>query len=138
MKNSLYKLKIMKKTLLSIVTAVILLSCASVNETWAQDEQGYTIESLNIAENDFAGNIVIEVHDSQGSPVTDYQSILRESDEVIFDVPQTEYQCTFFKDGKKVTIEIRKEGYKTFRSQPFVTDEVWDNAQFIKITLMKE
>jgi c-di-GMP-binding flagellar brake protein YcgR len=128
----------MKFALLSAVMTAILLSCGSVKETSTNEELNYTIESLNIEENGFAGNIVVEVYDNEGAPVSDYQSILRNNDEVVFDVPQQNYQCTFFKDGKSLTIEIRKEGYVKFISQPFNTEEEMDNAQFLKITLEKE
>lgn len=86
----------MKLTLLSAVIAAILLSCGSVKETSTHEELNYTIESLSIEENGFAGNIVVEVYDNQGTPISEYQSIVRNNGEVVFDVPQQEYQCTFF------------------------------------------
>jgi len=128
----------MRLTFLIVFFAVTMISCGTVKENGSQEDLNYTIESLSIAENGFTGNIIVEVYDNQGMPVKDYQSILRESGEVIFDVPQSEHQCTFFKDGKKLTVEIRKKGYKTFVSPPFATDDELENAQFIKIILGKE
>jgi hypothetical protein len=57
---------------------------------------------------------------------------------VIFDVPQKQSTCTFFEDGKKITIEIRKERYKNIKTAPFSTDKELESAQVIKIYLSEE
>ena len=121
-----------------IFTVVILTSCATAQDTKTPDAISYTIEYLNIVENDFGGNIVLEVYDSNGNHITDYQTILKENGKVIFDVPQKDYNCTFFEDGKSVTIEILKDGYKPFITKPFATDDELELANYIKVTLVKE
>jgi len=95
------------------------------------------IRHLSIEENGFGGTIVIDVVDENNIPVYNYQAILVRKDEVIFDVPQEGPRSTFFEDGKKITVEIRKEGYQSFLSKPFATDPKMEMACYIKVTLKK-
>lgn len=115
-----------------------LFSCGTTKEISNSDNPNYTIEHLNIAENGFEGNIVVEVYDTQMNPINDYQSILAETGKVIFDVAQNGHRSTFFTDGKSVTIEIKKTGYRTVKTKPFSTDYEMELANFIKIKLEKE
>lgn len=131
------RMKLMKFTHIVLIV-VFLSSCATAQKTPAPEGINYTIENLNIVENDFDGNIVLEVYDSNGNHITDYQTILKENGKLIFDVPQKDYSCTFFENGKSVTIEILKDGFKPFITKPFATDEELELANFIKVTLVKE
>lgn len=126
------------KVLAILVLTLILFACRTTKETNHSASADYTIEQLNIVKNGFEGNIVVEVYDKQMNPINDYQSILTENGKMIFDVPQKGHRCTFFHDGKNVAVEIRKAGYKTVKTNPFVTDEEMEMASFIKITLEKE
>lgn len=129
-------------TLIKILPIILFLttlySCGTTKEIINSDSPNYTMENLNITENGFEGNIVVEVRDNQMNPINDYQSILTENGKIIFDVPQKRHRCTFFKDGKSLTLEIKKEGYKTVKTKPFSTDDEMELANFIKITLVKE
>ncbi len=95
------------------------------------------IRHLSIEENGFEGNIVIDVVDENNNPVYNYQAILVRKDEVIFDVPQNGPRTTFFEYGKKIAVEIRKEGYQSFLSKPFTTEPKMEMACYIKVTLKK-
>jgi hypothetical protein len=126
------------KLLFIILASLSLLSCATAPKNTAENTPSYTIRSLSIDANGFAGNIVVEVYDVEGNPINEFRTILREGKEVIFDVPQKNHQCTFFKDGHDLTLEIQKTGYETLKTEPFITDEELDNAQFIRVTLYKK
>lgn len=122
--------------------AFILLVSAPLS-SFAQtttDEQKdvNVIRHLSIEANGFGGTIVIDVVDENNNPVYNYQAILVRKDEVIFDVPQEGPRSTFFENGKKITFEIRKEGYQSFLSTPFKTDPKMEMACYIKVTLKKE
>lgn len=121
-----------------LVFITTLCACVTTKEVTNSSSPNYTIENLSISENGFEGNIVVEVYDYQMNPITDYQSILTENGKVIFDVPQKEHRCTFFTIGNSVIIEIRKDGYKTVKTQPLSTDEEMEMASFIQIKLEKE
>jgi len=137
MKNRTNKMTLMK-VFPFLVFIATLFSCGTTKEISSPKNTNYSIVNLNIVENGFEGNIVVEVYDNQMNPLNDYQSVLTENGEVIFDVPQKGHRCTFFEDGKSVTIEIKKEGYKTVKTKPFSTDVEMELANFIKITLEKE
>lgn len=121
-----------------LVSIATLFSCGITKEISSPENTNYSIENLNIVENGFEGNIVVEVYDNQMNPIYDYQSVLTENGEVIFNVPQKGHRCTFFEDGKSVTIEIKKGGYKTVKTKPFSTDDKMELANLIKIILEKE
>jgi hypothetical protein len=126
------------KLLFIILTSLSVLSCATAQTNNLENTPNYTIRSLNIDDHGFFGNIVVEVYDVEGNPINDFRTILRNGKKVIFDVPQKDHQCTFFKDGHDLTLEIQKKGYETLKTEPFITDEELDNAQFIRVTLRKK
>lgn len=97
-----------------------------------------TIQYLSIDQNGYGGNIVVNVVDEKNAPITDYQSILRSGEEIVFDVPQSGPVATFFEGGSDITIEIKKKGYRSFTTKPFSTDEKMEKACVIKIVLTKE
>lgn len=123
---------------LSFLTCLLFGSFGFAQITTEESVPNVTIQYLNIEENGFGGNIVVDVVDERNVPVTDYNSILRSGKEIIFDIPQTGPRVTFFEDGDNLTIEIKKNGYRSFRTKPFSIDEKMEQACVIKIVLLKE
>ena len=121
------------------LTFLLLLSAplSGFAQSTSEKTDVNVIRHLSIEENGFEGNIVIDVVDENNNPVYNYQAILVRKDEVIFDVPQKGPRTTFFEDGKKITVEIRKEGYQLFKTKPFSTPEEMEMACVIKAILIK-
>lgn len=118
---------------------MLMVSCKTselVNDQ--PNKENYTLENLSIGENGLEGNIVIEVFDENMSPIRQYRTIIRENGKEVFDVPPQGHRSTFFTDGKNITIEIQKAGFKTIKTKAFETDEEMEMASFIQIKLIKE
>jgi len=124
----------------TIIFALLILFEAPV---FGQDEKKKSeakeeVQYLNIIENGYEGNIVVDVVDENNVPVNDYRSILRSDDSVIFDLPHSGPRSTFFQDGSRFTIQIEKKGYQTYFSKPLTTDDQMEKACVIKIVLRRE
>lgn len=115
-----------------------LYSCGTSKEFTQKEEANYEIKRLNIIENALSGNIVIEVFDTEMNPITDYQSIIISDGEEIFNVHQKSSQSTFFVDKKEVVIKIKKDGYKTVKTNSLSTDTELEFANYIKVKMEKE
>ncbi|TNF45862.1 MAG: hypothetical protein EP305_12760 [Bacteroidetes bacterium] len=129
----------MKNALIIVMWMMLMVSCKTselVNDQ--PNKENYTLENLSIGENGLEGNIVIEVFDENMSPIRQYRTIIRENGKEVFDVPPQGHRSTFFTDGKNITIEIQKAGFKTIKTKAFETDEEMEMASFIQIKLIKE
>ena len=100
----------------------------------AQEEIRYQ----SILENGYKGNIVLDVVDENNIPINDYRSVLRSGDQIVFDVSQPGPRSIFTHDGRGLTIQIEKKGYKTYFSKPLTMDDKMEMATVIKIILIKE
>lgn len=96
------------------------------------------IRYLNIVENGFNGNIVLDVVDENNVPIEDYRTVMRSGDEVVFDVSQPGPRSVFYRDGNGLTLQIEKKGYETYFSKPLTMDDQMEMACVIKIILKKE
>lgn len=123
-----------------IFALVVLLRTPALfgQDTIKRIETKEEIQYLNMLEHGYDGNVVLEVVDENNVPLSDYHSILRSGDEVIFDTPQSGPRSTYFHDGSGFTIQVEKKGYQTYFSKPLTTDDQMENACVIKIVLKKE
>lgn len=115
-----------------------LNSCSTSKGVTQKEATNYEIKRLNIIENSFSGNIVIEVFDKEMNPITDYQSIIISDGEEIFNVHQKSSQSTFFVDKKEVVVKIEKNGYKTIKTNSLSIDTELEFANYIKVKMEKE
>jgi hypothetical protein len=123
-----------------LIIALVLFQVPVVfgQDTLKKNPTTEEIRYLNIVENGYGGNIILEVVDENNIPVTDYRSVLRSGDEIVFDVPQPGPRATFFKDGSGITVQIEKKGYETYFSKPITVDDQMEMACVIKIVLKKK
>lgn len=123
-----------------LIIALVLLQIPAVfgQDTLKKNQTIEEIRYLNIVENGYGGNIILEVVDENNIPVTDYRSVLRSGDEIIFDVPQPGPRSTFYKDGSGITVQIEKKGYETYFSKPITVGDQMEMACVIKIVLRKK
>lgn len=128
----------MKKYLALTVWMLCQLPTAFGQDTLKRVQTLEEIQYLNILENGYQGNIILEVVDEYNIPVNDYRSVLRAGDEIIFDVPQPGPRSTFYKDGSGLTVEIEKKGYDTYISKPITVSDQMEMACVIKIVLKKK
>jgi len=127
----------MKKYLM--ITCVLLVSVTSFGQdTLKKSPVAEEIRYLNIVENGFNGNIVVDVVDENNVPVKEYRTILRAGDDVVFDVSQDGPRSVFYRDGSGLTLQIEKKGYKTYFSKPLTMDDQMEMACVIKIILIRE
>ena len=123
----------------AVILIISLASCRVTKITpTVSGATNYTMEMRNIKENKFEGNIVVEVYDTEKNPINNFTSVLREDGKVVFDVSQTGPRCTFYDNGKHMTIEIKKEGFESVKTEPFEIDEKMIEANFITVTLQRK
>ena len=129
----------MKLNQVIIILLFYALNSCGISKGFTEKEDlNYEIKRLNIIENAFSGNIVIEVFDKEMNPITDFQSIIISDGEEIFNVHQKSSQCTFFVDKKEVVVKIEKIGYKTVKTNSFSIDAELEFANYIKVKMEKD
>ncbi len=126
----------MKKCL--VIVYVLLVSSVLFGQDTLKTKSAEEIRYLNIVENGFNGNIVLDVVDENNVPLKEYRTILFAGEDVVFDVPQEGPRSVFYRDGSGLKVQIEKKGYKTYYSQPLTMDDRMEMACVLKIILVKE
>ena len=140
MKNRAFKMiktKILYLAMVILAGTFLLTSCgAAKNSTVEKSNSNYTLKFVPNSENEYEGNLIVDVFDSKGLELKGAKVFVYSEGEKISELELSHSKGVFYKEQNTLIIKVTKDGY--FDSKTEIITMNSDKACFIDIRLSKK